>query len=50
MKAEEKLTEKQWASKMKRKGFELYKTKELKPIIYAYNKIEVIIEGMKLKK
>jgi hypothetical protein len=44
-KVEEKLTEQQWIAKMKKAGFELYKTKDLKPKLNAFYKIQDVIVG-----
>lgn len=43
---EEKLTEQQWIAKMKKAGFELYKTKDLRPKLNAFYKMQDIIVGL----
>jgi hypothetical protein len=40
---EVKMTEQQWIAKMKKAGFELYKTKDLKPKLDAYEKAKNIL-------
>lgn len=44
-----KMTEQQWIAKFKKKGFELYKTKELLLRLNAFYKIENIIAKVKNK-
>ena len=42
-----KRTEKEFISMFKRKGFELYKTKDLKPKLKAFYKFQEIISKIK---
>lgn len=42
-KPEEKMTEKQFISKYKKHGFNLYKTKDLKPKLDAFYKMQEIL-------
>lgn len=45
--AEKKLTEQQFISKFKKAGFDLYKTKDLKPKLDAFYKIQEIVNKVK---
>lgn len=45
--AEVKMTEQQFIAKMKKAGFELYKTKDLKPKLDAFYKTQEIVKKVK---
>lgn len=42
MKKEIKMTEQQFIAKFKKAGFDLYKTKDLKPVLEAFHKMKQI--------
>jgi hypothetical protein len=46
-KPEPKLTEKQFIAKFKKQGFELYKTKDVKPKLDAFYKMQEFINKVK---
>lgn len=45
-KVQEKMTEQQFIAKMKKAGFELYKTKDLKPKLKCFYKIQELVNNI----